>query len=126
MRIIISLLVLIGLVDFSRCSENDPGNQCVAPSKALDEVSSLSNIVNNGKIAGRPTCIVYGGATIYSCVYKGATAYYFVNAASSNSACVMIAYDCHGEELINWGSNQSAWTSFEAERSEENLLWEKK
>ena len=126
MRILSSLLAFLFLVALIRCSENEPGNNCVSPSKALDEVSSLSNIVNNSKVAGRPTCIVYAGASIYSCIYKGETTYYFVNSASSNSACVMIAYDCHGEELINWGSNQNAWTSFEGERSEESLLWEKK
>jgi hypothetical protein len=122
MRILVLLLILtVGV----RCSEEGPENGCVPTSKALTDISSLSNIVNSGKIAGRPTCTVYSMARIYACKYKGATTYYFVNSASSNSVCVMIAYDCQGEELVNWGSNQAAWTEFESERSEEELLWEK-
>ena len=118
-------LVLIALAVLVACSEDPAEKTCVPPSKALDEVASLATIVDNGLIAGRPNCTVYAGSKIYSCKYKGEITYYFVNSASSNSECVMIAYDCHGEELINWGSNQSAWAAFEAERSEVELLWTK-
>lgn len=125
MRFLQTCLVLVFLLSVTSCSDDGPGDGCVPVSKALDDISSLSNIVDNGKIAGRPTCTVYSAARIYACKYKGESTYYFVNAASSNSSCVMIAYDCHGEELINWGANQTAWTEFEQARSEEELLWEK-
>ena len=125
MRFLFTFLSITLFVGFSNCSNDGPENSCVPTSKALDEISSLSNIVENGKIAGRPTCTVYSGARISACKYKGETTYYFVNAASSNASCVWIAYDCRGEELINWGSNQAAWSEFEAERSEEELLWQK-
>jgi hypothetical protein len=108
------------------CSEKGPENNCGPTSKALADISSLSNIVNSGKIAGRPTCTVYAGSQIYACRYQGETTYYLINAASSIASCVMIAYDCHGEELINWGSNESAWSAFETDRSDEEMLWEKK
>ena len=125
MRFIRTFVALSFILGATSCSDDGPGEGCVPVSKAVDDISSLSNIIDNGKIAGRPTCTVYSGARIYACKYKGESAYYFVNAASSNSACVMIAYDCYGEELINWGSNQAAWTEFEQERSEEELLWQK-
>jgi hypothetical protein len=125
MRIVPVCLALSLFISITNCSDDGPENSCVPASKALTDISSLSNIADNGKIAGRPSCTVYSGARIYTCTYKGETTYYFVNAASSNSACVMIAYDCQGEELINWGSNQTAWSEFEAERSEEELLWQK-
>jgi hypothetical protein len=119
------LIVILASIVLSGCSENDPGDNCIGPSKALEDISSLANIVNSGRVAGRPSCIVYAFAKIHACQYKGETTYYFTNSASSNSACVSIAYDCRGEEILNWGTDQASWTAFEAERSDEDLLWEK-
>jgi hypothetical protein len=107
------------------CDEGDTGNGCVDVSRALEEVSSLSNIVKAGRVAGRPSCVVYAGAQIYACEYKGETTYVFTNPASSNSLCGWIVYDCHGEEIINRGSDEAAWTAFDAERSELEELWKK-
>ena len=109
----------------SDCSEKDPDNGCVQPANALEQISSLANIVNTGRVAGRPSCIVYSFASIHACKYKGETTYYFTNSASSNSVCVLIAYDCRGEEILNWRTDQPSWTAFEAERTDEELLWEK-
>jgi hypothetical protein len=119
------VLYTIIVISLARCSEDDNGNGCVPVSKALEEVSSLSNIVKAGRVAGRPSCVVYAGARIYACEYKGETTYVFTNPASSNSLCGWIVYDCHGEELINRGSDEAAWTAFDAERSELEELWKK-
>ena len=115
-------LVAIGLAG---CSEDNADNGCVPTSKALEEVSSLANIVNTGKVAGRPSCTVYTGARIFACKYKGETTYYFTNPASSLGVCVSIAYDCHGDEILNWADDNAAWTAFEAETSEGEELWKK-
>ena len=119
------LLLLSGFLVIAGCSDEDQEKQCVESSKALEEVSSLANIVNNDKIAGRPTCTVYSGAQIFACQYEGQTTYYFTNPASSVAVCGFIAYDCHGEELINRGSNDEAWTQFEEDRTDAEELWAK-
>jgi len=122
-RISVIFLLILG---FAGCSDDSPGDGCIQPDRALEDISSLANIVNSGRVAGRPACIVYSFASIHACKYKGETTYYFTNSASSNSVCVSIAYDCHGDEILNWGTDQASWTAFEAERTEEELLWEKK
>jgi hypothetical protein len=107
------------------CSEESPERRCVEPSNALADISSLSNIVNNGKVAGRPSCLVYSGAQIHSSQYNGQTTYSFANPLSSVDVCGFIAYDCHGEEIINRGGNSEDWDAFEQERTDVELLWEK-
>jgi hypothetical protein len=115
-------IVVISLVG---CSEDNQDNNCVQPKDALEDISSLANIVKSGRIAGRPSCIVYSMARIYSCKYKGETTYYFTNLASSNSVCNAIVYDCRGDEIINRGTDEPSWTAFEAEKTDEELLWER-
>jgi len=119
------ILFYIVVVALAGCSGDDDGDGCVPVSKALKEISSLSNIVESGRVAGRPSCMVYAGARIYACEYKGKTTYYFTNMASSNAVCNGIVYDCHGDEILNWASDQAGWTAYEAERSDEKELWKK-
>jgi hypothetical protein len=119
------LLLIISILLVAGCSKEDPARQCVEKSKALGEVSSLANIVNNDKIAGRPTCTVYSGAQISAAQYEGQTTYFLSNAASSTAVCGFIAYDCYGEELINRASNAEAWDAYERDRTDVELLWEK-
>lgn len=107
------------------CSEDDPNGGCVAVDKALKQVASLENIVEKGIIAGRPDCTVYKGARIFACVYKGERTYYLSNGASSMATCVFIAYDCHGDEIINFGTDSEGWNTFYGEQTEEELLWTK-
>jgi hypothetical protein len=122
MRVVLltSLVILT-----ASCSEENPERKCIEPSSALADISSLSNIVNNGKVAGRPGCIVYSGAQIQSCQYESQTTYFFTNASSSEAVCGFIVYDCHGEEIINRGGNAEAWDAFERDRTDVELLWEK-
>jgi hypothetical protein len=118
-------LTIVLIVIFAGCSSDDPDKGCVPVKKALKKISALSDIVEKGVVAGRPKCQVYTGAQIVACIYEGARVYYFANYASSNATCVALAYDCHGDELINWGDSQAEWSAFEKDRTEEELLWEK-
>ena len=119
------LVIVLAFAVITGCSDDHASDGCVQPKDALEDISSLANIVNSGRIAGRPSCMVYAFAKIYACKYKDETTYYLTNMASSNSVCNSIAYDCHGDEILNWGTDQASWTAFEAERTDEELLWEK-
>jgi hypothetical protein len=119
------LVVALALVA-AGCSEKEPGKECVPVSKALEEVSSLSNIKERGVIPGRPNCIVYAGAQIFTAIYQGERTYYLANGASSMSTCGFIVYDCFGDEIINSGTDNGAWNAYYEDRAEEELLWTKK
>ena len=119
-------LAIIFLIITAGCSKDDAEKGCVPIDKALGQVASLSNIAEKGLVAGRPDCSVYAGARIFACRYQEQTAYSFSNPASSLSTCGFIVYDCFGDEIINRATDEAAWTAFEAKKTNEELLWEKK
>ena len=93
--ILIACCTTLGLYGCGKDSPTTDSNTCNLSDPVIN-TTWVQQIISDAD------CVLYKGATLSTCTYKGATHVYMENLASSLGICVKALYDCSGKKNPGW------------------------